>query len=992
MLHACVPALLLTAAAQSWPPADAPETSAPAPKPAETTPWGTPPPPPAASEAPPAAQAPDTAPPEDSGPLSPWEIVESSVAVRIVYTGDLGGVGSGHYSWESLRRLREPQVQSALPVSGAQATRGVLAQDDWLLLAPDGRVQTALAPTEGAAPTCTPADPVTLVEIDAERMVVPSAATRAAFEALTRHADAVLSHKSWTCTTSAGVTTTLVGPAGLPLPSWEVEDWEFRAALQLRSDAAPGGVTVVGRPLQETARMFERIAALSERSDVLYVDAGSFVDGASSVASGQLSRHRPLGYAMLQRLQPAALVPGATELVAGPSVFLQEARAAFPDAEQRYIATNWTSDDPLLQLAKSRVVTVDTPGGPRKIAFVGVLDPGLANWIPALEAEGVTLTDPVLSVQKVVDELIASEHPDAIVALTAANGPLLADLRRRLRGVAVMAGDSSFATLRVEQREVALRPVAADDKAAPLTVSLDGVAALDLLFDPDGLTRVRTTPARIGPDLEPDAAVQAAIMRTRKEAYPGLDVPLLPAPGTSPLDTWSRSDWDQLVCEAVRAQTNAHSVFLRELPKPPEVPGPLTRLEAMDHLAMLDELIEVRVPGDDLKRVLDQALRDTPVVCGAQSPFPKPDGRLIDPQRVYRIVTTDRTAHGTPLDDVLNSVRVRGPLDPPIRRKVVDDQGAPLTIARAFLGGISQADRTRAEDGTVVTELLERRAAAYPNLWLLRFREVSGQLVRFNGVDNNVFAEVPETLATNPSSVTLTAEWDAALENSGAATLWDLRARGTYSTLQTDAEDPPIPLDQAETADDVRWSTSLAIPAWTVALNPGADNVLGFMPYTEALYDTELTATYNDTGTQNPLQRDLSLTVGVSAGRVGMLRTLRIGAFGNRDLTLLDEKPTEYGGKVELATWKRLAGSFTWTVTADLQVWANTPDDDASDLRFRFFGDTRLGMPLTRWLSFSPFVQAFALQGRTPATNEVGLAWTGGAALDLTGAFRIDSP
>ena len=226
---------------------------------------------------------------------------------------------------------------------------------------------------------------------------------------------------------------------------------------------------------------------------------------------------------------------------------------------------------------------------------------------------------------------------------------------------------------------------------------------------------------------------------------------------------------------------------------------------------------------------------------------------------------------------------------------------------------------------------------------------------------------------------------DAALEHSGRATLWDVRLRGSYATLQTDADDEPVPLAQAETTDDLRWSTSLAVPAWSV---PGQGEVR-VMPYLELLYDTELTATFDQEGTQNPLQRDLSLTAGLAARRVGALRALRMGAFANRDLSRLDDKPTEYGGRFERGGASRVAQTVNWTNTAEAQLWASTPQDDASDLRFRILAETRLAMPLARWLAVSTYGQGFVLRGRVSANDTVGAAWMLGAALDVAGVYQL---
>lgn len=123
------------------------------------------------------------------------------------------------------------------------------------------------------------------------------------------------------------------------------------------------------------------------------------------------------------------------------------------------------------------------------------------------------------------------------------------------------------------------------------------------------------------------------------------------------------------------------------------------------------------------------------------------------------------------------------------------------------------------------------------------------------------------------------------------------------------------------------------------------------MPYTELLFDSEFTPIENEDGTVNSRQSDLSLTLGVSARPVGTLTALRIGGFANRDVARLSDKPTEYGGKLEWNTRQAVNTALLWTTLGDIQVFADTSDDDASDLRLRASGETRLSMPLARSVS-----------------------------------------
>ena len=977
-LPRCLALLALTllpvtaAAAPAWPPAASPpdDRTSEADAPVES-PWGAPADPVAAPSAAITPRAP-----------SPWGGTRS---LDLVYTGGNGGVGSGAYVFSVLRTLDAAQAQLDGTLSGARPFNGALAQGPWLLHADDRRVSTLVALLGGGLVSCTPDGAARAWQTDTDVLVGPRRADDPLASWLDQRLDPAIDWQRLTCTGPGGATATLMGPVGAPDPAWTLGAWEFRKAIDLTWSGASGArsLTLTGVPVQDAARMFSAIESLRrERPGALFVDAGSFVDGASAVRDGALSLHRPLGFEMLRRLGPAALVPGATELVAGPRSFGAEA-VGLP-----YVATNWRADDPALALPPYRIVTVDHPGGPLRVAFLGVLDPELQAWIPELARDGVQITHPIDSVQPVMDGLAAlAEPPHAVVVLTTADGAVLADLRRRLRGVDLMAGDPTFATVRVEERVVQLHPLARDQKAAPLTVSLDGLATAQLVFEGDHLTTVRSRPRLLRGDVPRDPLASARVTETRAQVYPRLDTPLLGPPPGGPLATWSHDDWNRLVCEAIRLETGAHTVLLRDLPPPPSVPGPLTALQALDPLAMLDQLHEIRVPGDKLLRILDKAFEVAPVACGATSLAPTPDQRAIDPLRTYRVVTSDRTLHGTPLGTVLSGVSATGPLDAPGEVPLPGTEGRPLGVPAATLDGVREAGARAGDPSLAAPWLLDTWPSTVPSLWLLRMSQLSVRVDRFDGVEDETFAQVPETLATNPSSLTLAVAVDTALEHSSAATVWDLRLRSTYATLQTDAEGAEdLTLAEAETADDVRWSTSLSVPAWAIP----AGKPVQAMPYTELLYDTEVSPTLDETGVENPKQRDLSLTAGLAARPVGALRTLRVGAFANRDLSRLDEKPTEYGGRLEVGTSKRLVDALTWTTLADLQLWANTRDDDPSDLRFRALAETRLALPLARWLAISTYAQGFALRGRVPETDTLGAAWTLGAALDMAGAFELD--
>ena len=164
------------------------------------------------------------------------------------------------------------------------------------------------------------------------------------------------------------------------------------------------------------------------------------------------------------------------------------------------------------------------------------------------------------------------------------------------------------------------------------------------------------------------------------------------------------------------------------------------------------------------------------------------------------------------------------------------------------------------------------------------------------------------------------------------------------------------------------------------------------MPYGEVLFDSEFTPGVDADGVLLTRQSDLSFTTGLSLSSVGALRRLRLGAFANRDVARFTEKPTEFGGRLEVETRIDLIkrSALTLGTLWDIQAYADTPQDDPSDLRFRGSGEVRLTTRLVRWLGLSTWVKGLVVQGRVPETAQVGGTVAVGAALDFVGAFRLD--
>ena len=829
---------------------------------------------------------------------------------RIVYTGGSGGVGAAKYNFELLRALDAMEGSKGLKLEEVQTIHGALAWHQLVLWAEDGTVASAVRFLEATGQQCEPGAPVSalvsapeiaIAEEDGAWMAEISGRPTTPFARM--HCAAGADH------------VVLAGPAdALSAPiSFELKQWEFRRAIQgrLLYEGVERHFTSVGQPLQELSRTFtEARRLLDETPGALYVDAGDLLDGASSVADGALSLHRPTDLLAASRLGPAALVPGNNELMAGAKAFIQEVQGK----GLTYVATNWRSQDPALALPASVTRLVATPEGDLTISFLGVLDPAMAAYIPALAAEGVSLTEPVVALQAEVDRLRALDAPpDAIVLLTTADAALLAQVRKQVRGVDVLIGDPTFATLRLKQEAVTLRPLSRTAKGAAITAPMDGLAVLDLGFEgPDRtLVSVSVTPVLAPASLPADPEILGRITEVRARVYPSLDHPLLDAP--EPTEPLPQALWEAVVCEAVRERTHADTVLIRALPPAPRSPGPLTEMMVADALAMLDVLELHRVPGERMEVFLGQALGEAPVTCGATpgTLYPRARGRFLEGSRSYRVVTTDRTR-----------------LSP---REV-----SPL--------------------------------------WLLRLDTLSLSGARFVGVGDDTFAAVPETLATAPSSSALSAAADLSLAFGSARLEHDLRFRGAFGLLAYDGADP------TETADDALISTSLALPRFTW---PGA-GPLRLMPYSELRLDSELTPTEG-----NPRQADLSLLFGVSGAKSSNVRGLHLGAFVNEDLS--GGPGVEPGLRLDFATWFPFGSGDVARLSTlgDLQWFAHTSHDDASDLSVRAAGTVKLGLPLAWWLDLSVYASGFAIRGRVPETAAWGLSQTVGVSIDANRAFEL---
>lgn len=909
----------------------------------------------------------EPAPPDASAARAPTDDGEEGTAdaseareVRILWAGARAGIGSGRVRF---RLLDAVQSADALDVAAVRPVHGWVVRGRWALVAEDRTLASTLKLFEGDALDCAPPEQATRLQTADETLIL-AGERRDLGRTLGIRALPVAVRSCTVGDTRAR----LVGPAAGALPKLDLSRWETRLALTWT--LADGTVLdSLGRPDAEGTRRFAALRLSRSQAD-LFVDAGRFVDGVSSVRDGDLSLHRPTGFALLQDLDPAALVPGSTELAGGPAALLDEA------PELPWTAANWTVDEDASALLLPDQRTADLDDGLR-IAFVGVVDPTLAERDPRFAEDGVTLSDPVSAAQGVIDRLREAEDPpDLVVVLTSAEAPVLNRLRTELRGADAILGDRDEDVRRLARLRVQLRQdaTATPAESSSLTLPLGGVQLAHLRMDGDALAEVDVRPIPVPLTVTPDPATLARVTAVRARAYPALEDPLLHP--QEPTGTIQPADFDKAACEALLDATQADLALLPRLPDRDPVPGPLTALLVAERLAMPDHVEVHRIPGDRYRTLLDRAFGLPGLTCGSPlgERFPRARGRFLEDQRLYTVVTTDRLRANTALDGLLSAARSPWLLDRSEWRTLTTPEGTPRSLRSVTIDSLRRLRDTHGDD--LLAHLLERGPTDWPTFWDLRVRQLSLRAEGFQGVDDEAYSQIPETRATSPSSLTVGTAADVALEYSSSRALWDVRARTQFTRLRT-AQGPQ------ETADDAKLSSSVTLPAASIDLGPTA-----IRPFSEALLDSELTPTETDAGVQNPRQADVSLTVGLSTPITGWLRALRVGVLVLQDLAVIDKR-AELGARLEGQTRVFFGPGMVWTNQLDAFVYGDTPDQDASDLRFKVFYQTRVGLTLSRWLATSIFADAFVFQGRVPETRQVSGSFTLGASVDVSGVFSL---
>ena len=905
--------------------------------------------------------------------------------VRIVYTGNRQGIGKQAMFFSSTVDWKESWNVDAYEMF---VHHGMLVRDQWIVFGDNGEL-------EGLDDFFRVAkEDASKVRCQKQRMV---AGWQTKYEQLFVLGDAPtdmplrerpVEYYHWICSAESHAIQ-VINKSEETLPSWDLEQFEFRPTLQLRD--ADSNVYVVMKMIQESSRVVQNILdKQAEHSVDMYVDAGNFVDGVTSAKSVGLSLHRPYAYQWLSEMHPVALGIGKNELIAGGYNFLEETH----DLALPYIATNLrivppqdapqniqAMVDTQTRFPRYRVVSVANVQGKKEdIVFLSIIDPALLEEIPQLSKEGFVITDPLVAIREVIYELSrTSIQPSAVILLTTASSDVLQSIRYSSQGVDIMIGDPSLATLRVEQRVIDLKQLERKAKGAPITLPTDSIQVLDLHMEAGTLQQIVNHTIEITESHPKNPVLSAQITNNRMPYYKTQNKVVLQSSRKGWNQYLSQEEWEALICSLVLEKTKADTVILHDLPRFSSLPGSITAKRVADSLAINDVVEVHEIPGGNFQRFLDQSTHLASTTCGVLpgTKGPKPRGIPIEPNQMYQVATTDATRQKTPLQLILQGNQSRKVLDKANMETIFLDATTPYSLRQMVLDMLL-ASPTPIDPIAYV----QNQGKAQHTQILLRLQDVSMSLDDFHGANQDKLEAVPETMLNNPSASSRTLRGDMSLEVYGSKNKGNIRYQSNYSafSLANDMEN----LGKQEVNDD--WKLSASISNLQTSMNIGKT---GILPYTELLFDSEFTPLQNSDGTLASKQSDLSVTMGLSSKPWGMVKTIKLGAMANRDMAQLAEKPTEYGGNLQWATSKNISSYALWTSEGGLLVYANTPDDDESDLRWRLSAKTKLTLPVSRYFGVSLYATGLGAQGRTPTNNVVGFGWNMGASLDVLGVFSL---
>jgi hypothetical protein len=253
-----------------------------------------------------------------------------------------------------------------------------------------------------------------------------------------------------------------------------------------------------------------------------------------------------------------------------------------------------------------------------------------------------------------------------------------------------------------------------------------------------------------------------------------------------------------------------------------------------------------------------------------------------------------------------------------------------------------------------------------------------------------LFAATKETRAAQPSFWQIGARAQMGALFDSRVFAWESRLRLQYDSILIDI--PGVPLVPQDQVDDVVVSTEGRLNS--VSLTFGDAGVFRIVPFLQVAADSEITPTPNpvDPATTLPRQALLRESLGVAAYPGGVVSQVRLGVIVQHDAS---EFLAGVGGvrhdaglglewHVAWPVWK-----LVLTSDVDTRAFVPDPDDRPSDLALRAQLVHKIALPLTPTTSVFAFLDAMALYGKVPTTQQLGWNAIAGGGITFADLWRF---
>jgi hypothetical protein len=821
------------------------------------------------------------------------------------------------------------------------------------------------------------------------------------------------------------------GPPQGPITAWERV---YSGVLRVESPDDRTFLYSIGRRAAPGSRMVGTLAGLRRPSDLL-LHPGGIVPVVGSPAL------RALCGKALAELRPDAVVPREADLALGPAELAAEAtRLGLP-----LVAANLQAADGSLPFPRFRLIE----RGGLTLAVIGLVDRDQVSRLPASVRSQWKVERPVLALERTLEELERQlrRRPDLTVVLAATHGENYGRLLGTTR-VDVAVGLANRYDLLATRQTVELLPGRSRERVRnqPVLLAVQGsdlaLGRVEVTFgpppapgEPPVLQRLSQQSVPIDGEGPRDLVLEQAQRALEEEEAPRGARVLLPDvagiirrhPELDPLIWGERilhangyrdyprlyparfSDplWMRFVTSLLRESVGAEIALSRNLPRGFDSVGPVTR-EALDvWLRAPDAVRLVRLTGAELARLAlrfenqsDDALVPPASVIFASGFDPKRlvvGGRPLDAAEQYTVAVTDAVlemADLAPFFQGREAADLFAPEPSAVPARFVPRaDGRPLSVAEVVQARLEAwASSSGGDFDAAHLPELERALADQADIlsgrWVLRLNELSLAVAQYANTANvGTFAESRETRTTTPDNLTLDGGLDTALVYDGPAVAWENGLRGTLKRTVLDIPGQDIP--PQEQADDLVARTELRLNA--VRLEIGADRV-PLVPFLQAAFDTELTATPNPTASDPdatyPHQYILRGSLGVVSYPGPRFREVRLGALVQRDLSE-DEPHDDLGFVAGYRFELPLLGPLVWSSSADLRYTVPDDDDRRTDLGLVLSAVNKILVPVVEGASVFGLCDLYLVRGKVSDNREIGGSYVLGGGLQLSRIFKL---